>query len=277
MSTALIAVLAAFLQSQEVKFECRVDVGPIWSDAQSLAGRLNDDVFVDVLDFYVKELETLIGEHDRWMSRAAAAKASCTEQTVASINAELAEIERRLVPVMERARSVLSQHSTEALFRKFAGQTRGATDCETMAMLLGALGRRVDGDVAVLADAAGKVLSDGVSLRVRGFGQLDLVTKSPNGYLRFNQSGFKQPYIDPDPNSANQVRHFVGYFVAGLIGARRGVTSTQLVAHLADFRDANQPADYSLGLVAGSLGFRVADTPSLTRSLEGAVRGAACR
>lgn len=274
-SIALLAALS--LQTQEVKYDCTVEVRPVWNEARSLITRLSDDAFVSVLDIYIKDLQSLVEKHESWISRANSLAAQCEGSSIpariAALNGELDPMERLLASAMERGQSMFKPETVEPLFRRFAQHTRGSSDCGSLALLLGALGRHVDGNVPSLIDAAGKVLSDGVSLRVLGVG-LPVVSKSHLDYIRFGQTGFKQPYIDLDPSSANQVRHFIGYFVAG---ASSRLTSSRLLEALADYRDHNQLADYSLGLVAGNLGFQVAADPSRLRSLEGIVRGAACK
>lgn len=67
----------------------------------------------------------------------------------------------------------------------------------------------------------------------------------------FSDDGFLPLYQDPDPNSNNQVRHFVGWFGAGYFWGNNPITRGPL--YDAKGRDPENP-DVALGLAALQLG-----------------------
>lgn len=215
----------------------------------------------------------------RLLSNAARMDAVVQAESV-QINRDLDILERKLRSAMDRANDVLKPDVTEQLFRRLVGRFQKAVaqktmrDCDALAILMGALARRTGGDAHQLAKVAGRVLAKGVS-----GGVITLVpVPEPGVYVEFNQIGFRAFYLDTDVHSQNQVRHFVGYFIMGMIGAEHGLTSRLLIQIIATHRDKNQPADHALGLVAANLGAELIVHPEfLFQDLERKVRDTVCR
>lgn len=312
----LVVVIIAPLRAEarDITISCDIIVRPIWDGVPTLQKRLADDPFRDVLEVYRRDLDQLSGAHEKWFTGAhdwlnnnclpslAAARAyqshcsgtltpsetSACQVELANAwrmneavtaeavrrNDELDDLERRLQSAIGRANDILKPDATEQMFRRLVGRVQGTmSDCQALARLMGALALRDNSDTQQLAKVAGRVLSKGVS-----GGHLTLVAAPEAGvYVAFHQSGFRAPYLDMDKNSDNQVRHFVGYFIMGMIGAEHGLTSRLLTEIIATHRDHNQPADYKLGLVAANLGAAVAANPAFLQDLERRVRDAACR
>lgn len=130
-----------------------------------------------------------------------------------------------------------------------------------MAQLLGALGRRVDGDVRQMRTVAGRSFANA----------------APEGAAEFHQSGFRAPFVDPNPASNNQVRHFVAYFVVGMVAANTVAGDIGVMTQLAALEEQNQLQDYALGVVAAELGIDVGRSPALLKELESRVLASTCR
>lgn len=304
IASCVLSFVAVAAPAQDVIVDCTIDDLPIWDEARAMLQRVRDDPFAEVLEVYQRDLEQLLEREDGMKRRARewyeneclpakragdAQRSQCSgelsesqearcasllatatnlkTQAMASAevsNQETRDVEARLRSAIDRATDVLAKEAVERMFARLAQRVHdsGVTDCEALARLLGALGKKVDGDIGLLRHVAGAVLANGVE---------DEVPRPQQGYVRFHQSGFRAQYLDPDANSDNQVRHFVGYFVLGA-----GGRSSRVLELVASQRDKGQLADYTLGLVAGNMGAKIAAQPSFLSTLEGSVRGAAC-
>lgn len=190
----------------------------------------------------------------------------------AALNVRGAAIGERATAAVNRGKEIINDsHVGEAFWLYAQRKSRDAsagntTSCAAMVDMFSALGQKTSWDIDDIVTHTGQVLSNGVVLRARGI-QVTLVPPGPrSGVLGFSATGFRPEYVDAI--SDNQVRHFVGYFAAGV-----RMPSAELAPILAEVRDANERGDYSLGVYASNLAARVKSNP---RQLQGAL-GATCR
>lgn len=148
---------------------------------------------------------------------------------------------------------------------------RSENDCIAMARIYKQYARAVGFDSKELADYVGKILSrDGV---------LYLVPGDERFAVDFCDTGFKPQYQQSTPGSRcfNQVRHFTGYFVFGLLHAKGIMSSTQFTAAMAVWRDSAEPADMDLGNVAAALGRQAAGSSYMMENLDVFIQNQICR
>lgn len=215
-------------------------------------------------------------EYDRLKPRQAALEKQLADlkSAEAALNADGAKVLELARAAVEPAREILDERNTEKAFSLLAQSKKQdvshgkITDCQAMAQLFDALSAKVGSSPDEVALYAGKVLANGV-----GFRGITVVARGEH-HVVFGQSGFRAQYQDDDPSSRNQVRHFVGYLVLGL----KYSTGTNYYADaVAEWRDAGQSADISLGVVGANLGKSMADQPRLLRGLGGAIRTTICQ
>lgn len=276
--------------------------------------RLQIDPFRPVLEIYAKDLREAVNDHEGWseqmhlwyteqclpaVAAGKAYQAKCTgalsPEAIGPCRAKLAEaaalnakvrdgfealavVLRRLKRAVNRAKDVLDPRNSEAMFRRLAELYRQKLpDCEAMSRLMGALGKRIDGDVRLFTTIAARVLTSGVQ-QIVPYTNIPLVIEapSPQGWVHFGQHGFGFTYLDPDPNSQHQVNHFVAYFVVGARSHTDPAADQFLREGIAFIREQGQAADYRLGIVAAELGARIAAQPHLMNDLERLTREAVC-
>lgn len=143
-------------------------------------------------------------------------------------------------------------------------------DCIAMARIYKQFARAVGFDSKELADYVGKILSrDGI---------LHLVSAAPAFAVNFCDSGFKPQYQQATgSHCANQVRHFTGYFVFGLLHAKGILSDAQLLAAIAEWRDQGEQADIDLGNVAAALGRQAAGSQHMMENIDVSIRSQICR
>jgi hypothetical protein len=256
---------------------------PIWGEGASLLQQLRDDPFAEGLHTFAQDISGLMSEQQKLLADAQAAVHGPDCDNAAAMNAHNArvvDVVSRMKRAVDRAKELLRDDHAEESFWLMAERYRhsdcnvvGPNDCEAMARLFAALGKKTDWNLNSMLRIAGRVLSDGVRLRVGGQVVRSLVEPGPRRLVPFCQGGFRTMYLDQDPNSRNQVRHFIGYLALGNSFSGDSLLSKAL----AEYRDGNDEADYLLGIVAANLGRRLRDNPSSVRGVDGAIRSTICR
>jgi hypothetical protein len=158
------------------------------------------------------------------------------------------------------------QYDPSADFRDYArglsnqrGES-GYNDCLSLALLIYKAGQVwehsasgiVNGLFNGLTERGGRFTSSDPNYRVGVFRRDPYYEKS------FGYSGFNGTYqggaFAPDPDSPNQVRHFVGWLAAGYLGITRADTRERLYNSEGGERDPTKSVDVALGLAAIELG-----------------------
>ena len=145
------------------------------------------------------------------------------------------------------------------------------SDCEAMAQILNELSRAVGFNSNTLVSYAGKVLANGIALRLRFVPTLHTIVPAAGQHFAvdFGDDGFRPEYRD----GSNQVRHFIAYLSVGIAypndsGVRAGF--------LAELRDHGEAADIALGNLAAALGRQAAGSVHVMENIGRAVRSQVC-
>jgi hypothetical protein len=285
--TSALALSAALSEAQE-QANCYIEpLDPVWSEGASVLNELRNDPLSEGLRTFSDEIVGLMTAQQQLLrdAQAAVMRPDCADASAMSAhNAKVAVVVSKMRSAVDRAKDILSPAHTEEAFWLMAERYSrrdcdrvGPNDCEAMARLYAALGRKTTWDLDAMIRIAGQVLSDGIRLVVRGHTVQTIVDVGPRKLLPFCQGGFRQAYLDQDNDSRNQVRHFTAYLGLGNYLMGNSAVSSSLTEALAEYREAGDDPDYQLGVVAANLGRRLRDNPSLVRGLDGAIRSTVCR
>jgi hypothetical protein len=129
-------------------------------------------------------------------------------------------------------------------YAKMMIQDKDLTDCEKLVRMVAKAGEiwpdkgdMVRGLLAGLTDLANITWYGGITHSDPNY-RVGVFSEDVNYLGGFSDTGFKSTYVDPDRDSANQVRHFVGWFAAGYLGpdffARRELRNQESTGDLAD-------------------------------------------
>ncbi len=142
------------------------------------------------------------------------------------------------------------------------------TDCAAMSQIVNEFARATNFNGEQLASYAGKVLSNGIEFYYHGISVTLVAPVEPHYAVPFGDSGFRDAYRD----GSNQVRHFAGYFAAGL-----HYNAETMTAIMAELRDRGEPPDIALGNLAAALGRQMAGVPHMMENVGQAVRSQVCQ
>lgn len=148
-----------------------------------------------------------------------------------------------------------------------------ASDCRAMSRILNELSRSAGFNAEQLASYAGKVLSNGVAYRAYGLSYTLVPAAAADYAVPFLDTGFRPQFRQPENN---QVRHFAGYFVAGLRNGSGLLADPTLTGFMAELRDMGERADIDLGNVAAALGRQAAGSPHMMENIGTSVRSQVC-
>jgi len=162
-------------------------------------------------------------------------------------------------------------YDPRADFRDYAVQlsnNHNMTDCEKLARMIfkagQAFGGGTEGGVGGLLNGLTEI-GGPFGQRLGGSSdpqyRVGVFKRDPYYADSFSDDGFLPLFQDPDPNSNNQVRHFVGWFAAGYYWGNNSITRGQLY-HAKDTNDPENP-DVALGLAAIQIGASFAQSPSM--------------
>jgi hypothetical protein len=140
-----------------------------------------------------------------------------------------------------------------------------ASDCRAMSRTLNEFSRSVGFNGNNLVSYAGKILSNGI--KYKSYALVSPVSADYDYAVSFADVGFRSQYRD----GSNQVRHFVGYFSAGI-----HFDYPILTAILAELRDEGEPKDIALGNVAAALGRQAAGSEHMMENIGEAIRSQIC-